>query len=192
MGGPVPKPLLRLGGLTIAERSLARIRDAVDLVLVSANDPGAFAFLGCPVVVDGRPDAGPLAGLHAAALYLQRHAASVGRVLVVPGDTPFLPADLASRLLSGPRDLVRVASIDGALQPTVAVWPMEALLGLDAILDEPGNRRSLRAALDRSGFDPVEFPRDLRAPGGQTFFNVNTPDDLAMAERYLGPCENGR
>ena len=64
MGGG-DKPLKRIGGATILERVLARLRPQCKLMVLNANgDPKRFAFTGLPVVPDSVPDfAGPLAGI---------------------------------------------------------------------------------------------------------------------------------
>lgn len=184
MGGEQPKPLVLLAGVSLAERALQPIRHAVRLVLVSANDP-RFAALGYTVVEDRHPGAGPLAGLYAAAAHLQAGALGIGRLVSVPGDTPFLPPSLARRLLEGSPDRIRVAVHAGVLHPTVAAWPLDALLDLRPRLDDPHGARSVRSALEQAGFDTVEFPPDPAAPRGDPFFNINTPADLAFAERHL-------
>ena len=61
MGGG-DKALLRIGGSTILDRVLARLRPQCSAVILNANgDPGRFAVTGLPVVPDSVPDfAGPL------------------------------------------------------------------------------------------------------------------------------------
>ena len=99
MGGG-DKVRIRIGGRTILERVLARLRPQCAAIIINANgDPGRFADAGLPVVADGVPGfVGPLAGILAGLDWAAANAPDVADVLSAPGDCPFLPADLAARL----------------------------------------------------------------------------------------------
>ena len=180
MAADVPKPLLRLGERTLLEHVLARLTASIVPVLLSANDE-AFAEFGLPVLRDRIEGfAGPLAGLDSAAAFLAAQHSSVTHLLMLPGDTPFLPLDLVARMLEACGEKARVARHAGALQPTVTLWPTAALGGLPTFLAE-AQKHSIRGFLEVVGFEPVDFGVDAHAPGGDPFFNVNTPADLALA-----------
>ncbi len=184
LGAAVPKPLVELLGRPLIAHVLDRVPESCRPVLVAANNPDAFAPLGLPVVADrfaGFP--GPLAGLDAANARLKREHPEINHVLALPGDTPFLPRDIAERLLArlGPRP--RLARFGDRLQPTVALWPLACLDRLPDLFGE-STERSVRAFAGACGFDPVDFAVDPAAPGGDPFFNINTPADLALARRF--------
>jgi molybdopterin-guanine dinucleotide biosynthesis protein A len=184
MAAAAPKPLLRLGERTLIEHVLARLTSGIAPVLLSANDAEAFAGFGLPVVQDRIGGyAGPLAGLDAAAAYLAKRHPALTHLLMLPGDTPFLPRDLAARMLEAPNGRARVARHAGALQPTVTLWPTAALAALPGFL-ATAEKHSILGFLDLIGLVPVDFDRDARAPGGDPFFNVNTPADLALARAF--------
>jgi molybdenum cofactor guanylyltransferase len=186
MGGELPKPLISLGGRTLADRALDVVRFHCAPILVSAADAVAFAGLALPVVEDLREGRlGPLAGLEAAARWLAANAPDTTHLVSIPGDTPFLPQDLVPRLGVGAEDRVRVARSAAGTHPTVALWPTAALARLGPYLDRPGANLSVRAFLDDCGWEAVPFEADPRAPEGDPFFNVNTPADLAAARSML-------
>ena len=91
-------------------------------------------------------------------------------LLTAPGDTPFLPADLASRLQPAPC----CAASGGRLHHLVALWPVSCATALHATLSAPGSRRVADFAA-RIGMRCVDFA----VPDGDPFVNVNTPDELA-------------
>jgi molybdopterin-guanine dinucleotide biosynthesis protein A len=95
MGG-VDKGLQLLNGRPLVSHVIERLAPQVDELLINANQNGErYAVFGYRVVPDEIPDfAGPLAGLHAAL-----SAANHPLVATAPCDSPFLPADLISRLL---------------------------------------------------------------------------------------------
>lgn len=96
MGG-IDKGLQELRGQPLVHWVVERLAPQVDELLINANQNGErYAAFGHRVVPDEIPDfAGPLAGLHAAL-----SAAAHPLVATAPCDSPFLPADLISRLFS--------------------------------------------------------------------------------------------
>ncbi|MGQ0566887.1 MAG: molybdenum cofactor guanylyltransferase MobA [Gemmobacter sp.] len=186
MGGG-DKGLRLLGGKPLMSHVIARLAPQCGPLAISANgDPSRLSAFGLPVLPDTIPDfPGPLAGVLAGLDW----AATLGTPAVVTAaaDTPFLPQDLVARLTAaaGPQGLALAASPDatGTLQrhPTFGLWPVALRHDLrDALAS--GLRKIVRwtdahgagtAVFDAAPFDP--------------FFNVNTPDDLALAERLLHP-----
>lgn len=177
MGGG-DKPLVRLAGRPLIAHVLERLAPQVSALVVNANGaPGRFAAFGLPVVPDGVPDhPGPLAGVLAGLEWAVAHRPDVGAVLSVPGDAPFLPADLVSRLAAA--GAPAFAASAGQSHPTVALWPVALAPALRAALVEEGLRK-VGAFAARHGAIRVEWPVGPVDP----FFNANTPDDLATAAR---------
>jgi molybdopterin-guanine dinucleotide biosynthesis protein A len=173
MGG-ADKPLLSLGRRTILDILLDRLRPQVDVLAISANgDPGRYAGLGFPVLADDVPGRGPLGGILRGLGWARAQGAEA--LLTLPGDTPFIPTDLARRL-SPPPCCAENAS--GVHWP-VALWAVSCRDALDAWL---ANDASCRVAefgasigLRRAWFDDP----------GDPFHNVNTPADLEAARRNV-------
>src|SRR5215510_1613745 len=107
MGGG-DKTRIRIGGNTILERVLTRLRPQCTAVILNANgDPARFADTGLPVVADSVPDfAGPLAGILAGLDWAAANAPGTADILSVPGDCPFLPTDLVPRLAAARQQAV--------------------------------------------------------------------------------------
>jgi molybdopterin-guanine dinucleotide biosynthesis protein A len=93
----IDKGLQELRGRPMTDWVIERFAPQVDELLISANQNSErYAAFGHRVVADRIPGfAGPLAGLHAAL-----SAATYPLVATAPCDSPFLPADLVSRLFS--------------------------------------------------------------------------------------------
>ena len=182
MGGG-DKPLVALGGRPLLGHILDRLRPQVSLLALNANDdPARYRSFGLPILPDslpGRP--GPLAGILAALDWAA--AAGATHVLTVPGDTPFLPLDLAQRLaaavLAGAP--AAMAASGGRRHPIAGLWPVSAREALRRAIRDEGVRRADDWAR-RLGAAAVDFAIDPFDP----FFNLNSPDDLARAERLLG------
>ncbi len=178
MGGG-DKGLLPFGDGTVLGAVLARLARQASQVALNANgDPARFADFGLSVLPDPVPGhPGPLAGVLAA----MEWAAGLGApaVLTVPGDAPFLPQDLVSRLLGARAPAI--ASSSGRSHPVVGLWPVGLAVPLREALAE-GTRR-VEAFAQMHGAVEVEFPVP---PGGiDPFLNLNTPEDLAKARHWL-------
>ena len=104
MGG-ADKARIRIGGATILERVLARLRPQCARLVLNANDAGRFVDAGLLVVADSVPDfPGPLAGILAALDLAAAQTPEIAWVLSAPSDCPFLPRDLVARLHHARRD----------------------------------------------------------------------------------------
>lgn len=183
MGGG-DKGLKPVGGVSILERVIATVRPQVGTLMLNANgDPARFAGLGLPVVPDSVPGfAGPLAGVLAGLEGLAVHASGRRWLLSVPSDTPFLPADLAARLHAAAQEGAEIvcAQSAGRRHPVAALWSAELADPLRHALEVEGLRK-MEAFTGRYRVAVVDFPTDPIDP----FFNANTPEDLAEAERLL-------
>lgn len=185
MGGG-DKGLRRVGGRRLMDHALERLAPQVGAMAINANgDPARLAEFGLPVLADSLPDhPGPLAGVLAGLDW----AAGIGAQAIVTAaaDTPFFPRDLAAQLVAaaGPSGLCLAASPDdtGRMQrhPTFGLWPVALRDDLRSALT--GGLRKIVLWTDGHGAGTAAFASDPFDP----FFNVNTPDDLALAETLVG------
>jgi molybdopterin-guanine dinucleotide biosynthesis protein A len=182
MGGG-DKALIEIGGVTILDRVLVRLRPACTGIILNANgDAARFARYGLPVIPDSVPDfAGPLAGILAGLDWAAAHAPEIQWVASAPGDCPFLPHDLVSRLhetrQAAGTPLACARSGDWR-HPVVALWRVALRDDLrHALIDESLHKIEVWTA--RHGIAIAEWPTIPLDP----FFNVNTPEDAAQAER---------
>jgi len=190
MGGG-DKTLLALGGRSLLDHVVKRLVPQVGPLALSANgDPARFAGLGLPVLADTVEGyAGPLAGILTG---IEWASIACDAVVTVAGDTPFFPKSMVERLAAAAatkRGAIAVASSGGRRHPTFALWPLGLHDALRRFLVDEDNRR-VSTFIDRHDVVEVEFP--MLASGGQQidpFFNINTPDDLAIAERLLQSIE---
>ncbi len=177
------KAMLDIGGSTVLTRLIARLSPGVGRIVLNTNgDPGLFAGLGLTVIADSLPDhPGPLAGILAALEWAAAEGSGTEWVVTVPCDTPFLPADLAERLHAArSRDnaVLACAASAGRTHPVAALWPVTLAPALrQAIIEQ--NVRKVSRFTDRYSRAIAEWGTDPVDP----FFNVNTAEDLAEAQR---------
>lgn len=171
MGG-IDKGLQELRGKPMVQWVVERLAPQVDELLINANqNTERYAAFGHPVVADRIPDfAGPLAGLHAAL-----SAATQPLVVTAPCDSPFLPADLVSRLLAGltaaGADLAVARTFDQP-HPVFCLCKREVVAHLGEFLAAGGRK------IDRwySTLAVVEVAFDDEAAA---FENINTREELS-------------
>jgi len=186
MGGG-DKGRLQVGSTSLLGHVCARLEPQVAGFALNANgNPARFSDLGLPVLADSfdrfmGPLAGVLAGLDWA------HAKGETLIVTVAADTPFFPLDLVSRLLTASMEmadpLVLAATRDGEgktwRHPTFGLWPVSLRNDLRDHL-EAGLRKVIQWSDKHHGreiiFETVPF---------DPFFNINTPEDLKIAEHLL-------
>ena len=173
------KPLRQLAGQRLIDHALQQAAAWSDLVAVAVRDPQQVGPITVPVIIDDPDVAGPLAGLISAL----RFATETGRafVLMIAADMPFLPNDLLDRLaLAIGKCACALASSGGHVHPVCGLWRTSALDRLDEYL--ASGRRSLKGFAQTIGCREAEWSVGPLDP----FFNVNTADELARAERHAG------
>jgi molybdenum cofactor guanylyltransferase len=184
MGG-VDKGSQRVGATSLIAHVLAALKPQCSTMIINANgDTARFAALGVPVVSDDVPGfAGPLAGILAGLDYLAAHHSDLSYAASAATDTPFLPDDLvaklhAARLVANAE--IAVARSDNIVHPTFALWPIDLRDDLRAALvDEDLHRVTTFFSRSRCAY------ADWSTISFDPFFNVNTPDDLRIAEEIL-------
>lgn len=172
------KPLVRLAGQSLVERSFGQARGWSDHVVVVVRSPTQLGGLELPSIGDQPGLEGPLAGL-AAALRWSSQGGRQG-LLLMACDMPFLPGDLPHRLTAGIGEhRAALAASGGQLYPVCSLWRNDALQELPAYCLT--GRNSLRGFAGHLGFAAVEWPAGVPDP----FFNINSPADLEAAEAML-------
>lgn len=182
MGGG-DKGLLPLKDGTLLGHVIARLRPQVDEIALNANgDPQRFSQLSMTVLpdsIDGYP--GPLAGVLAGLDWAATKEAS--HIVTAAADTPFFPETLVADLeVAAQTSGLALASTHdketGKLyrHPTFGIWPVDLRDDLRTALQE--GLRKVVLWTDQHNAGLAEFPVTDADP----FFNVNTPEDLAIAE----------
>lgn len=172
--GSVDKGLQQLHGKPMIASVIERFAPQVDEVLINANQNldryATFGYRVIPDRIDGH--AGPLAGLHCALL-----EAVHPLVATVPCDSPFLPADLISRLrtaLESAQADLAVARTGTQPHPVFCLCHKTLAAGLNDYLAAGGRKIDAWYA----GLNAVEVNFSDEA----AFSNINTREELAAQE----------
>jgi molybdopterin-guanine dinucleotide biosynthesis protein A len=189
MGGG-DKARITIGGASILQRVLACLTPQCSRVIINANgDAARFADIGLPVVADSVPDfAGPLAGILAGLDWAAANAPAIEWLVSVPGDCPFLPKDLVTRLheVRTASNVPLACARSGEWRhPVVGLWPVDLREDLRHALVREGLHK-IEIWTARHGIAIAEWPTIPFDP----FFNVNTPKDAAQAEAIAAKYPN--
>jgi molybdopterin-guanine dinucleotide biosynthesis protein A len=152
------------------------------------NDPDDWGDLPARLVPDVYTGGGPLAGIYAGLA-----AAAHGYALAVAADMPFLSVELLGAMLARPRDydvLIPRSLRPGSARNALDLEPLHALYGktclapMRAALE--GGQRQVAAFFPQVRLAYVE-PEEIRRydPTGRSLININTPEQVAEAERLL-------
>lgn len=185
--GGQDKGLASLLGRPLIEYILPRLEPHVAYLLISANRNRDVYRRYAPVVLPDAPDlpeaGGPLVGVTTGL-----RAAPTPWVVVVPCDTPALPADLVARLAaavaSAPGKRLAVATTHERRHATCMLLHRSLAVELTEALAD--GERQVRRWQDSVGAIEVPFEDPSR------FENLNSPEDFQhFAASYASQQENG-
>ncbi|MGQ9693611.1 MAG: molybdenum cofactor guanylyltransferase [Thermodesulfobacteriota bacterium] len=171
------KAFLEINGQRIIDRTRRLFQELFAEVILVTNSPFAYLDLNLRMVADLLPERGALGGIFTGLFY-----SSFSHAFVAACDMPFLNKELISYLISlaGKYDIVIPKTEDG-LQPLHAIYSQKCLPHMENLLRQ-GNLKiidffhlvKMREVLTNEliTFDPLQ----------KSFFNVNTPEDLARAK----------
>ena len=184
--GGQPKAFLEVGGVRIIDRIFHILRPRFDDLILVTNTPQDYLKWDLTIVTDLYPQRSSLTGIHAGLFYARNPHA-----FIIACDTPFLqPAiiDLLLDRVDQRADIVLPVTAAGN-EPLCAIYARKALPAMAHKLD----RRifKIMQVFRRNRIKPVMEQRLRRAdPQLNSFFNINTPEDLVRAEEMVSAQAN--
>ena len=177
------KRLLSVGEETLYARSLSVLRAIFERVVVVVAQDSLLVASDAPVLRDLIPHCGSLGGL-----YTGLKQAGTQWVFAVACDMPFLDPDTIRHFigLKSEGDVV-MAKLQNGFQPMHALYHRNCLPVMEQLIQAKDftihrlvDHHSLHARL----IMPAELAR--LDPDERSFYNINTPDDLAAAREIHG------
>ncbi|HLO27609.1 MAG TPA: molybdenum cofactor guanylyltransferase [Anaerolineales bacterium] len=181
------KALKTFLGRPLIQRVIERLSPIAEEVIVTTNRPEAYSFLGLPLLSDLMPGRGALGGLYTAIA-----SASHPIVAVVACDMPFASATLleaGSRLLVEEGADVAIPRLAEPGGKSEGYEPLHAVYRRETCLP------AIKSAIDADQWKVIAWfpqvkvrvltPDELKHydPSGLAFWNVNTPEEFAEAEK---------
>ncbi|MEO9970748.1 MAG: molybdenum cofactor guanylyltransferase [Hyphomonadaceae bacterium] len=173
------KGLADLRGKPLIAHVLSRLREQTHGQLAINCDASSPYAAFCDEVIPDQlgQGAGPLAGIHAALVWAKQNGWSI--VATVPIDTPFIPQDYLQRL--NHTGASSVATSQDGIQPVCGLWRSECA---DILKDQIDS--GMRSVQDWIRFEGAREVKFETREGQSPFFNINTPEDLLIADAALG------
>ena len=168
-------------GKPLIQRVIERMIPIADEIIVTTNRPAEYTFLNLRLVPDLKPGRGALGGLYTAIA-----SAAHPLVAVVACDMPFASQmffEGARRLMVKEEADVIIAKTDEGYEPLHALYRRETCLP------------AIESAIDADQWKVIAWfpqvkvrtlmPEEIKTldPSGLCFWNLNTPEEFAEAER---------
>ncbi len=172
------KAFVKVGGRRIIDRVDAVFRAVFDEIIIVSNQPADYLEFDATIAADIFTTRSSLTGIHAGLFY-----AANPFVFITACDTPFLRESLVRAVLN------RIEAHDGVVVPETAAG-LEPLCAVYAKTCLPLIERQIR----EEKFKIQRFFKSIRVhklaeddlrradPELESFFNINTHEDLARAE----------
>ena len=175
IGGGKPERLL--GAERLIDHALRQARRWSAIIGVACGTQPLPDIGIVPQLLDEQ-GAGPISGLLAGIYFALEADAPL--LLTIPSDTPFLPSDLPDRRLAAIGGNGAAIPLTGSqLHPSCGLWRTDTGPQIIAYLAD--GRRSMIGLAERIGYSPVAWPEHPF----DRFFNINSAEDLASAEKLL-------
>jgi len=184
------KALLRVGDKRILDHILNTYTQIFNEIILVTNDPVPYTEWDIHVVTDVFNIQSPLTGIHAGLFHM---ALPYG--FFTACDTPFLKKELIETIIDrieSQTDVIIPDTLEG-LQPLSAVYAKRCLKPIESYLkgssNNPRTKRCLEPGLKIQNFFSRVTVQKIhesllrdKDPDLVSFFNINTPEDLARAE----------
>jgi molybdopterin-guanine dinucleotide biosynthesis protein A len=175
------KSVERFQGERLIERQVRTLRSLFPEVMIVTNTPEIYLDLDVTIVQDIIPDRGPLGGIYTGLLFAQGES-----IFVTAVDMPFLRPEVICRMVElFPGHEVVIPRLGDYLEPLHGIYSPRCLAPIKRMLD----REELQVirffpSVKIAYLDEEEIRR--LDPEGLSFFNINTPEDMAKAMEILG------
>lgn len=172
------KAVLEIGGKRLIDRLVDGLQQIFPEVIIVANTPELYDYLGVRVVPDVTPDKGSLGGIYTATA-----VAGYPLAFVMACDMPFFNPGLIRYLTTLTEGWDAVVPYTDDWEPLHALYAKTCLPQMEHLIHS-GTLKISRffphvrvRRVDREELHPYD-------PLGISFFNVNTPEEFARAEEW--------
>ena len=171
------KGLCQLNAMALIDFVIRAIDSQVDTILISANqNTSEYERRGYPVIEDSiAGNKGPLAGI----LSAMQAQPDMDFLFVIPCDMPIIPQNLVDQLFNKLiLDQADICCVKTAhrLQPLLSVIKTSTHTSLSDYLDN--GRHKVIDWVESLNYTYIEID-------SQPLFNLNTPEDLYLFQKYL-------
>ncbi len=184
----VNKALLKIGELTIIQKSVNLMKSVFENVCVNTNDFESYKFLGLPMVADIQNSFGPLSGIYAAL-----SSSKTEKNFILSGDLPLMSEDMIRYIIEYKTiSPITISSSAGRNQYLCGVYAKSLVPVIEKLFSQPDyfekkNGKisvSVRSLIVNCMAEIVE-PDILPFYSEELYFNLNTWDDFELLKKKI-------
>jgi len=172
------KAFIKVDGKRILDRLYTIFSELFNEIILVTNDPLQFVEWDLMIVSDILPVRSSLTGIHTGLFYLKHQFAFFSAC-----DTPFLKKELVEVLLENidrTTDIIMPETAAG-MEPLCAIYSKRCLDTAEHHIKQ--NKLKIQRALSNHRLKKIpESVLRSKDPELASFFNINTPEDLAKAQ----------
>ena len=183
------KNCVKLGSITLLEHVLLKIVDKFkEILIVSSNSLEIEEIKKITVIPDCFNDLGPLAGVLSSMKWIKKNNKPYKWIATFPSDTPFFDISIIdeykTRIEQSESSLYFVKSNEKR-HNIFGLWSIDLLERLEEDLIK-NNYRKVEEWANKVGVSTI----DIKIKNYDPFFNINTKEDLEVAQSILNLEKN--
>jgi len=175
------KSEVKLGDKTLLEHTLDKIKSKFNTIIIVSNNKIIKNYITIKDCIEGQ--LGPLVGALSAMKWIKKNNYSYNWIITFPCDTPFFNISIIDKFIKVSKlndSLLYFAKSAEKRHNIFGLWSVKLIETLEKDIIE-NNHRKVEKWANKIGVKTVNIPYDNIDP----FFNINTKDDLAEAEKIL-------
>lgn len=171
------KPLLKIDGATLIERTITLCEKLFTSILISTNNPANYNFAKLKCIADIHANHGPISGIHSGLFHSQTE-----KVFVVSADLAFSEVKLIETIIEvSTKRLITLPLIGGIPQYTFGLYSKSLLSEIEKMIltdDRPSPRQLIKKVeAELIDFNKYDYFNE------EMFINLNTPADYERAKK---------
>ena len=177
---------IKLGGKTLLEHTLDKIKSKFTTIIIVSNNKIIKDYITIKDCMEGH--LGPLVGVLSAMKWIKKNNYSYKWIATFPCDTPFFNIDLIDKFIEATKlndSLLYFIKSKEKRHNIFGLWSLKLIETLEKDIIE-NNHRKVEQWANKIGVKTINIPYDNIDP----FFNINTKEDLAEAEKILIKYKN--
>ena len=180
------KSEIKLGSKTLLKHTLDKIKSKFNEIIIVSNNKIIKEHITIKDCIEGQ--LGPLVGVLSAMKWIKKNNYPHQWIATFPCDTPFFNISIIDKFIEATKlndSLLYFAKSEKRRHNIFGLWSLKLIETLEKDIIE-NNHRKVEKWANKIGVKTINISYDNIDP----FFNINTREDLAEAEKILIQCKN--
>ena len=180
------KSEIKLGSKTLLKHTLDKINPKFNKIIIVSNNKIIKEYITIKDCIEGQ--LGPLVGVLSAMKWIEKNNYSHQWIATFPCDTPFFNISIIDKFIEATKlndSLLYFVKSEEKRHNIFGLWSLKLIKTLEKDIIE-NNHRKVEKWANKIGVKTINISYDNIDP----FFNINTREDLAEAEKILIQYKN--